>query len=128
MADARRTNFAPAVLQGLAELGAVDPSSGDLSLELGISLWLRTSETSLDDARTTLLALRRHILRACGLDADSEPVPMVGRSLERDLVLLVGYVADLLERAAMVAGCALSEVARRVIAALPQPIDTALGA
>ena len=44
--------FGPALLGGLAELGPVEPFSGDLSLELGISVWLRTSGTSLLQARS----------------------------------------------------------------------------
>ena len=74
------TGFGPALLGGLAELGPVEPFSGDLSLELGISVWLRTSGTSLIEARSSLLEIRRVILEVCGLDPATEPVP-AGRPL-----------------------------------------------
>ena len=70
---------------GLAELGPVDPFSGDLSLELGISVWLRRSGTSLVEARGTLLEIRQVILEVCGLDPATEPVPLVGRSPRADV-------------------------------------------
>ena len=95
-----RSGFGPALLGGLAELGPVDPFSGDLSLELGISVWLRRSGTSLVEARGALLEIRQVILEVCGLDPATEPVPLVGRSPRSDVVNLVGYVGDLLRRAA----------------------------
>ena len=79
------TGFGPALLGGLAELGPVEPFSGDLSLELGISVWLRTSGTSLLEARSSLLEIRRVILEVCGLDPATEPVPLVGRSPRSDV-------------------------------------------
>ena len=120
--------FAPALLSGLADLGPVEPFSGDLSLELGISLWLRTSGTSLLEARGTLLALRRTILEVCGLDPSTEPVPMVGRSPRADVVNLVAYLSDLLRRASNVAGDSLHVVVDRVVADLPEREDAAIGA
>ncbi len=127
MAAAPCTEFGPAALSGLAELGRVDAGSGDLSVELGLSVWLQWSGSSHDEARTTLLALREQILSACGLDRANEPFPLVGRSVKLDLVMLAGYLGDLLSRAAQAARCTPSELARRVIATLP-PTDTALGA
>ena len=122
------TGFGPALLGGLAELGPVDPFSGDLSLELGISVWLHTSGTSLMEARDTLLEVRRVILEVCGLDPATEPVPLVGRSPRLDVVNLVAYIGDLLRRATTVAGCSIGTVAERVIAELPERADEALGA
>jgi hypothetical protein len=127
MASAPCTDFGPAALRGLAELGRVDIGSGDLSVELGLSVWLQWSGSSHDEARTTLLALREQVLSVCGLDRASEPVPLVGRSAKFDLVMLAGYLGDLLRRAAHAARCTPSELARRVIAVLPST-DTALGA
>ncbi len=79
------TGFGPALLSGLAELGPVEPFSGDLSLELGISVWLRTSGTSILQARSSLLEIRRVILEVCALDPATEPVPLVGRSPRSDV-------------------------------------------
>jgi hypothetical protein len=120
--------FAPALLGGLADLGPVEPFSGDLSLELGISLWLRMSGTSLLEARGTLLALRRTILQVCRLDPATEPLPMVGRSPRADVVNLVAYLSDLLRRASNADGGGIHAVVDRVIADLPEREDAAIGA
>lgn len=121
--------FGPALLSGLAELGPVDPFSGDLSLELGVSVWLRTSGTPLLEARGRLLGVRALIIEACGLDPATEPVPLVGRSPRHDVLSLVAYVGELLRRAAAVSGRTVQAVARLVIEQLPpEHEDAALGA
>jgi hypothetical protein len=121
--------FGSALLSGLAELGPVDPFSGDLSLELGVSVWLRTSGTPLLEARGRLLHIRELIIEVCGLDPATEPVPLVGRSPRNDVLNLVGYVGDLLRRAASMSGRTVLGVARLVIEELPpEAEETALGA
>jgi hypothetical protein len=121
--------FGSALLSGLAELGPVDPFSGDLSLELGVSVWLRTSGTPLLEARGRLLHIRQLIIEVCGLDPATEPVPLVGRSPRNDVLNLVSYVGDLLRRAASVSGRTVQGVARRVIDELPpEAEEAALGA
>jgi hypothetical protein len=128
MVTSAPTGFGPALLGGLAELGPVDPFSGDLSLELGISVWLHRSRTSLMEARGTLLEIRRVILEVCGLDPATEPVPLIGRSPRLDVVNLVAYVGDLLRRASAGVGWSVRAVADRVIAEMPERADEALGA
>jgi len=120
--------FGPALLRGLAELGPVEPFSGDLSLELGISVWLRTSGTSLLHARSSLLEIRRVILEVCGFDPSTEPFPMVGRSPRSDVVSLVGYISELLRRASAGVDRGVEAVVEAVMAELPLPEDEALGA
>jgi len=121
--------FGSALLRGLAELGPVDPFSGDLSLELGVSVWLRTSGTPLLEARGRLLHIRELIIEVCGLDPATEPVPLVGRSPRNDVLNLVSYVGDLLRRAASATGRPVQGVARRVIEQLPPEVEeAALGA
>jgi hypothetical protein len=122
------TDFGPALLSGLADLGPVDPFSGDLSLELGISVWLRTSETSLLEARSALLDIRQVILGVCELDPATEPVPMVGRSPRSDVLNLVSYISELLRRASAGLGREPASIVRAVVAALPAPEDEAVGA
>jgi hypothetical protein len=122
------TGFGQALLRGLAEFGPVEPFSGDLSLELGISVWLRTSGTSLIEARSSLLEIRRVILEVCGVDPSTEPFPMVGRSPRSDVVNLVGYVSELLRRASAGLGRGVGAVVESVVAELPLPEDEALGA
>ena len=123
-----RTGFGPALLGGLAHLGPVEPFSGDLSLELGIFVWLRTSGTSLLQARSSLLEIRRVILEVCALDPATEPVPLVGRSPRSDVVNLVGYISELLRRASAGTGRAVGAVVAAVVAELPAPEAEALGA
>jgi len=128
MNDAAACDFGPALLGGLADLGPVDLFGGDLSLELGLSVWLRRGGVSLVEARDQLFEARHAILAVCGLDPATEPVPLVGRSPRADALTLAGYVGDLLRRAAAVTGCSVEVVATRAIAALPPRQDEALGA
>jgi hypothetical protein len=129
MISSEPEGFGSALLSGLAELGPVDPFSGDLSLELGVSVWLRRSGTPLLEARGRLLHIRELIIEVCGLDPATEPVPLVGRSPRHDVLSLVGYLGDLLRRAASMSGGSVRGLARLVIAALPsEDVDTALGA
>lgn len=122
------TGFGAALLSGLAEFGPVEAFSGDLALELGISVWLRTSGTSLLQARSSLLEIRGVILEVCAIDPATEPVPLVGRSPRSDVINLVGYVSELLRRASAGMGRDVAAVVRAVVAELPQPEDEALGA
>jgi hypothetical protein len=122
------TGFGPALLGGLAVLGPVEPFSGDLSLELGISVWLRTSGTSLPQARSALLEVRAVILEVCGLDPATEPTPLVGRSPRSDVISLVGYISELLRRASAGLGRDVERIVQAVVAELPTPEDEALGA
>ncbi len=123
------TGFGPALLSGLAELGPVEPFSGDLSLELGISLWLRTSRMSLVAARSSLLEIRQVILEVCGLDPATEPVPLVGRSPRSDVINLVGYISELLRRASAATGRSLGAVVTASWRSCPYPSRAeALGA
>lgn len=122
-------DFGEALLRGLAKLGPVEPFSGDLSLELGVSVWLRTSSTPLLEARGRLLHIRELIIELCGLDPATEPVPFVGRSLRNDVLNLVGYVGELLRRGASASGRPVHAVVRLVIEELPtEDEDAALGA
>jgi hypothetical protein len=120
--------FGPTVLRGLADLGPVDPSSGDLSLELGLSAWMRTHTTSLEEARAVLLEIRLAIVDACDLDEATEPVPFVGRSPRLDVITLISCVSDLLRRGAAEAGCSVRSLALRVSTSLPEPEGEAVGA
>jgi hypothetical protein len=130
MVEEARADFGPALLSGLAQLGPVEPFSGDLSLELGLSVWLRTSGISLLQARRPLMEIRRVILEVCGLDPATEPVPLTGRSPRSDAINLVAYLSDLLRRAAAGSGRSVDTVVRAVVAVLPAPVPAheALGA
>jgi hypothetical protein len=99
---ALQIEFAPALARGLLEFGPFDT---ELSLELGLSVWLHRSATSPEDARRAMLEWRLAILAASGLDPRSEPFPLIGRTAEKDLVNLAGYLGSLVSRAA--SGCGL---------------------
>jgi hypothetical protein len=106
------------MVQGLAELGPFPAPGDDLSLELGLSIWLQESGAELEEAREAMFEVRGLVLEVAGLDPRTEPVPFVGRSLEADLVLLASYMDDLMVRAALAAECSPELVAERVVARL----------
>jgi hypothetical protein len=80
------------------------------------------------EARGRLLFVRELIILVCGLDAATEPVPLVGRSPRSDVLNLVSYVGDLLRRAAAASGQSVQRVAARVAEELPEQTEAALGA
>jgi hypothetical protein len=113
------TRLAPELLGVLADLGPVDPTAGDLSLELGLSLWVRRCGCSLPEACSGVDALRRAVLAATGLDPAGEPTPLLGRSPRTDLLTVASCLADLLRRVALAEGRPVHDVVAEVLAALP---------
>jgi hypothetical protein len=89
-------------LDQLVSAGSVEP---DLGLELGLSAWMRMTGTAVDDAPAQMLRIRRALLDAAGLDSATEPAPFIGRSARSDVLHLAIYLADLVGRAAVAAGC-----------------------
>jgi predicted dinucleotide-utilizing enzyme len=121
--------MAPALLRGLSILGPQDLPGPDLALEFGVSAWMLSTQTDVAGVRGLLPALRAAVLEAAGMDAAHEPVPFVGRSHRDDVVRSVGYLAELLARAAAAAGCEPTEIAERAIGRLevtevrPEPVQ-----
>ncbi len=107
--------FGPAFVQGLAELGPFPAPGDDLSLELGLSIWLHESGAGLEDAVEAMFEVRELIIEVAGLDPRTEPVPLVGRSLAADLLMLASYMDDLLVRAARFADCDPEVLAAQVV-------------
>jgi hypothetical protein len=99
-----QNEFASAVLRGLLALGPVDPRRGDLALELGLSLWMRRCGTNLAYAQVQAMDAREALLDVAGMDPEIEPIPLVGRSPEADIVNLAGYLSRLIQRAAASSG------------------------
>jgi hypothetical protein len=62
---------------------------------------------AIDDCRSATLAIRAALLEVGGLDADSEPVPLHGRSPEVDVANFALYLADLFLRASAAVECEL---------------------
>ncbi len=110
--------FGPAFVRGLAELGPFPAPGEDLSLELGLSIWLFESGIEAAEAHEVLRGARRAMLEVGGLDVGSEPVPFIGRSSESDLVLYAAYLDALLVRVADQCGRDVGEVAAEVVGRL----------
>jgi hypothetical protein len=120
-ASAQPVDFGPAALRGLSALGPCTPTQADLSLELGLSIWLHCSRTDLDSACRTLLEIRELVLDEAGLDARTEPVPLLGHCPEVDLKNLAAYLSELLARAATWTGGDPDMLIETVIGRLPEP-------
>jgi hypothetical protein len=115
---AEQMTFAERVLGGLADLQIPGAGHTDLTLDLGLSLWLRRTGVRPTAASTGLLALRKAVLEVSGLDRESEPVPLRGIDPRQDVRILGAYLWQLIGRAATAAGCSRAEVARRATALL----------
>ena len=111
--------FAPSVLQNIDVLLPSGVSGADLACELGLSAWLRLTDTTIEDAPGHLWAGREAILEAGGMDTATEPIPMGARSPRLAVLNLVAYLGDLLDRAAARLGCDRQAV---IAEALGQPV------
>ncbi len=94
-------------VQGLAELGPFPAPGDDLSLELGLSIWLHQSGAGLEDALRGLCSSWWSwiCIEAAGLDPRTEPFHWWGGHLAADLLMLASRMDDLMVRAASVAEC-----------------------
>ncbi|HMD46979.1 MAG TPA: hypothetical protein VKG43_12505 [Acidimicrobiales bacterium] len=110
--------FVPALARGLAALEPSDLADGNLSLPLGLSLWMRRSGTDLVGARQMMLVVRGALLAASGLDRATEPTPLLAGD-ERTVVLhLAVYLEGLVARAARAAGESRRAVVEAALALL----------
>jgi hypothetical protein len=96
------------------EVEADASSRQDFTLELGLSVWMRRNAISDDDCRSAMLAIRGALLEVAGLDAQTEPIPLHGRSAEADVANFAAYLAELFVRAATAVECELPSVIGRV--------------
>ena len=110
--------FACEAVHGLAELGPDDLGHGNLTLPLGVSVWMRRGKVGLDQARAAMFGLRRAVLVVSGLDDRTEPVPLVVADPVAATISLAVYLEGLLERAATTLGVSRRELAERVVAHL----------
>jgi len=86
----------------------------ELSLELGLSVWMQRNDIAPDDCRAAMMAIRGALLEIAGMDAKTEPVPLYGHSLEVDVANFVAYLTDLFVRASDAVECELPLVVGRV--------------
>jgi hypothetical protein len=99
----------------LTAMVPADPAQKkELSLELGLSVWMQRNGIAFDDCRAAMLAMRASLLEVAGMDTKTEPVPLYGRSPEVDLKNFAAYLADLFIRASEAVECELPLVIGRV--------------
>ena len=111
-------DFGEAVLRNLEALVPRETTHADLALELGLTAWMRQSETDLDEALDQLWEAREALVAAGGLDPVTEPVPFGGRAPQTALLHLAVYLGTLVDRAAANAGCDTGTIVRRAVDAL----------
>ena len=117
-ATTRKTEppFASLLALGLAELEPDDLARSTLSLEFGVSAWLRRSScTDLADAERSALALRRALVAVSALDEATEPVPLIARDKALAIRSLCLYLHGLLVRAASSLGMTRQETAEAAL-------------
>lgn len=96
---------APDVLFDVLLIGPRSSGGSQLSFEFGLSAWWHRTGANFRLARAYLFEVRVALLAAGGLDVETEPFPMVGRSDRGDLLAIATYLSDLLRRAATKARC-----------------------
>jgi hypothetical protein len=110
--------FARLLALGLASLEPGDLARSTLSLEFGVSAWLRRTSTDWADALRSSLALRRALVSVSVLDEETEPVPLIGRDKTLALRSLCLYLHGLLVRAASSMDMTRLEIAEAALAAI----------
>ena len=112
------TRFAHEAILGLAVLEPEDRRAGNLSLPLGLSLWMRRGGVDVHGARHSLLELRDALVAVAGMDAITEPVPLQVADPVAATVSVAVYVDGLLTRAAGAAGTTRVDMAERAVSML----------
>lgn len=112
------TAFTPLMARGLASLEPEDLIEGSLALQLGMSAWLRRSSTDLTDAVQAMLDVRDALVEVSGLDATTEPVPLLVGDTRTAVLNLAIYLDGLVRRAASAAGVSRLSAVERALASL----------
>jgi len=108
--------FAHEAMLGLADLEPDDLTPGNLTVALGLSLWMRRGRIRVETACDAMLELRSAILDASGLDERTEPVPLLLADPVAAIVSLALYMDGLLQRAARMTATSRADVATRALA------------
>jgi len=108
--------FVHEALLGLADLEPEDLSGGNLTVPLGLSLWIRRGRIRVETARDAMLELRAAVLSASGLDERTEPVPLLLADPVAATISLALYMDGLLQRAARMQATSREEIAQRALA------------
>jgi hypothetical protein len=118
-----RPDFSALVLRGLADIGHHE---GELCLELGVSYWITSSETRLDEAVPAMLAMRDALIGASGLSQATEPVPLWGVRPRVDVLNLATYLRGLIVRAAHHARCRPEALVEQALLLIEADVRAAL--
>jgi hypothetical protein len=108
--------FAHEALLGLADLEPEDVTHGNLTIPLGLSLWMRRGRIRVETARDAMLELRAALLRASGLDERTEPVPLLVADPVAATISLALYMDGLLQRAARMTARSRVDIAAHALA------------
>ena len=114
--DESPERFAHEAMLGLADLEPEDLSQGNLTVPLGLSLWMRRGRIRVETARDAMLKLRTALLRASGLDEKTEPVPLLVADPVAATISLALYMDGLLQRAARMTETSRTDIATRALA------------
>jgi len=107
--------FVHEAMLGLADLEPEDLGHGNLTVPLGLSLWMRRGRVRVETARDAMLELRAAVLRASELDERTEPVPLLLADPVAATISLALYMDGLLQRAARTNATSRAEMARRAL-------------
>lgn len=114
--DEALERFAYEAMLGLADLEPEDFTQGNLTVPLGLSLWMRRGRIRVETARDAMLELRAALLRASGLDERTEPVPLLVADPVAATISLAVYMDGLLQRAARTTSTTRVDMATRALA------------
>ncbi len=100
--------------------GATDEvlAASPLTLPLALSVCMQRHDAGTEGLISAMQSLRRAVLAVSGLDAGSEPVPLVAGDPKAAVLSLADYLRDLLSRAARVCAAAPDDVASAAAARL----------
>lgn len=104
--------------RGLVSLDEEDLAHGNMTLELGVTLWMSRAGANLGAVRRTLLDLRWALLSSSDLDEVSEPIPMMAGDERTAILSLAVYLHGLLQRAARSVTATPAWMAEEALAAL----------
>jgi hypothetical protein len=104
--------------RGIATLIPDDLCTGNLGLELGLSLWMRRADLAVADACSILLTVRDALVATSELDPDHEPIPLLAGDDRTATLGLAIYLHGLVDRAACHTGRSRNAVAEEAVAAL----------
>jgi hypothetical protein len=104
--------------RGIASLIPDDLCTGNLGLELGLSLWMHRADLALSDACSILLTVRDALVATSDLDPVHEPIPLLAGDDRTATLGLAIYLHGLVDRAASHTGRSRNAVAEAAIAEL----------